>query len=150
MFQIASAIMMNLQLHTQHEYEVDQTMQTQMIHMCQCARAQNNTAAEITAERWLELRRRSIRCSIRCFRLSHHFLSFTMFAAKRLFASSRRFFSSSSHTLVIADHDNSKLLEPTLASVSAATKIGGKVTVLVAGSGCDAAAKQVCEEYKSL
>lgn len=67
-----------------------------------------------------------------------------MFAAKRLFASSRRCFSSSAHTLVVADHDNAKLLEPTLASVSAATKIGGKVTVLVAGTGCDAVAKQVC------
>jgi electron transfer flavoprotein alpha subunit len=48
----------------------------------------------------------------------------------------------SSRSLIIADHDNSKLLESTLSVVTAAGKIGGDVTVLVAGSGCGAVAKQ--------
>ena len=52
----------------------------------------------------------------------------------------RRWFS---HTLVLADHDNSKLADATLSAVTAASKIGGKVTVVVAGQGCDAVAAQV-------
>ena len=48
-------------------------------------------------------------------------------------------------TLVIADHDNSELGSATLVAVTAAQKLGGDVTVLVAGEGsqavADAAAK---------
>ena len=43
--------------------------------------------------------------------------------------------------LVIADHDNAALKNATLNAIGAATKIGGDVVVLVAGSGCDSAAK---------
>ena len=43
--------------------------------------------------------------------------------------------------LVIAEHDNASLKPSTLNTVAAATKIGGDVAVLVAGSGCAAAAK---------
>ena len=39
-------------------------------------------------------------------------------------------------TLVIAEHDNAKLKAATLNTVAAATRIGGDVHVLVAGSGC--------------
>jgi electron transfer flavoprotein alpha subunit len=38
--------------------------------------------------------------------------------------------------LVIADHDNAALKNATLNAVGAAAKIGGDITVLVAGSGC--------------
>jgi len=41
--------------------------------------------------------------------------------------------------LVIADHDNAALKNATLNAVGAAAKIGGDITVLVAGSGCAAA-----------
>ncbi len=41
--------------------------------------------------------------------------------------------------LVIADHDNAALKNATLNAVGAASKIGGDITVLVAGSGCAAA-----------
>ena len=40
--------------------------------------------------------------------------------------------------LVIAEHDNAVLKNATLNVVTAAGKLGGDVTVLVAGSGCDA------------
>ena len=43
--------------------------------------------------------------------------------------------------LVIAEHDNATLKGATLNTVTAATKIGGDVVVLVAGSGCGAAAE---------
>jgi len=47
--------------------------------------------------------------------------------------------------LVIAEHDNASLKGATLNTITAASKIGGDVEVLVAGSGCaavaDAAAK---------
>ncbi len=43
--------------------------------------------------------------------------------------------------LVIAEHDNATLKGATLNTVTAATKIGGDVVVLVAGSGCAAAAE---------
>jgi electron transfer flavoprotein alpha subunit len=43
--------------------------------------------------------------------------------------------------LVIAEHDNKTVAQSTLSAVTAATKIGGEVTVLVAGSGVDEAAK---------
>ena len=43
--------------------------------------------------------------------------------------------------LVIAEHDNTQIKSGTLNTVSAAQKIGGDVHVLVAGSGCAAAAQ---------
>ena len=43
--------------------------------------------------------------------------------------------------LVIAEHDNASLKPATLNAVSAAAKIGGDIHVLVAGSGCAAAAE---------
>lgn len=42
--------------------------------------------------------------------------------------------------LVIAEHDNASLKAPTLNTVTAATKLGGDIHVLVAGSNADAAA----------
>ena len=44
-------------------------------------------------------------------------------------------------TIVLAEHDNASLKPATLNTVAAATRIGGNVAVLVAGSGCAAAAK---------
>ncbi len=44
--------------------------------------------------------------------------------------------------LVIAEHDNASLKAATLNTVAAAQKIGGDIHVLVAGSGCAAAAQQ--------
>ena len=41
--------------------------------------------------------------------------------------------------LVIAEHDNTSLKAATLNTVAAASKIGGDITVLVAGGGCEAA-----------
>jgi len=43
--------------------------------------------------------------------------------------------------LVIAEHDNSELKSATLNAVTAAAQIGGDIDVLVAGSGCGAAAE---------
>ncbi len=43
--------------------------------------------------------------------------------------------------LVIAEHDNNSIQGATLATVAAAQAIGGEITVLVAGEGCDAAAQ---------
>ncbi len=43
--------------------------------------------------------------------------------------------------LVLAEHDNSSLKPATKVAISAAVAIGGDITVLVAGLGCDAAAK---------
>jgi electron transfer flavoprotein alpha subunit len=43
--------------------------------------------------------------------------------------------------LVIAEHDNTSLKAATLNTVAAASKIGGDITVLVAGGGCEAAGK---------
>jgi len=43
--------------------------------------------------------------------------------------------------LVIAEHDHHSVRPATLNTVAAAAKIGGDVAVLVAGSGCDGAAK---------
>ncbi|MCP2937347.1 electron transfer flavoprotein subunit alpha/FixB family protein, partial [Salmonella enterica subsp. enterica serovar Typhimurium] len=42
--------------------------------------------------------------------------------------------------LVIAEHDNAGLRPATLNTLAAAAKIGGDITVLVAGSGCAGAA----------
>jgi len=44
-------------------------------------------------------------------------------------------------TLVLAEHDNAALRSSTLNTIAAATKLGGDVSVLVAGSECGAAAK---------
>lgn len=44
-------------------------------------------------------------------------------------------------TLVIAEHDNATLKAATLNTVAAAQALGGDIDVLVAGSGCDAAAQ---------
>jgi electron transfer flavoprotein alpha subunit len=43
--------------------------------------------------------------------------------------------------LVIAEHDNQSVKSATLNTVAAAAEIGGEIAVLVAGSGCGAAAK---------
>ncbi len=47
--------------------------------------------------------------------------------------------------LVIAEHDNKELKSATLSAVTAATRIGGNVDLLVAGSGCDAAAEAAAQ-----
>ena len=44
--------------------------------------------------------------------------------------------------LVIAEHDNASLKAATLNAVAAATRIGGTIDLLVAGSGCTAVATQ--------
>ena len=44
-------------------------------------------------------------------------------------------------TLVIADHNNKALSDATAKTVTAASKLGGDVVVLVAGQGCDAVAE---------
>ena len=43
--------------------------------------------------------------------------------------------------LVIAEHNNQQLLAATRNTVAAAVKIGGDITVLVAGSGCASVAQ---------
>ncbi|HVO17313.1 MAG TPA: FAD-binding protein [Alphaproteobacteria bacterium] len=43
--------------------------------------------------------------------------------------------------LVVAEHDNASVKPSTLNTVTAAAKLGGDVTLLVAGSGCDGAAQ---------
>jgi electron transfer flavoprotein alpha subunit len=47
--------------------------------------------------------------------------------------------------LVIADHNHETILTATLNAVAAAGEIGGDISVLVAGSGCGAAAKAAAE-----
>lgn len=47
--------------------------------------------------------------------------------------------------LVIAEHDNATLKGATLNTITAATKIGGDVEVLVAGTGCGAVAEAVAK-----
>ncbi len=44
-------------------------------------------------------------------------------------------------TLIIAEHDHVSIKSATLNTITAARKIGGDIHVLVAGSGCDAAAQ---------
>ncbi len=44
-------------------------------------------------------------------------------------------------TLIIAEHDHVSIKSATLNTITAATKLGGDIHVLVAGSGCDAAAQ---------
>ena len=43
--------------------------------------------------------------------------------------------------LVIAEHDNAVLKPATLVAVTAGTKLGGEVALLVAGQGCSAVAE---------
>ena len=43
--------------------------------------------------------------------------------------------------LIIAEHDNTSLKAATLNTVAAASEIGGDITLLIAGGGCDGAAK---------
>ena len=45
-------------------------------------------------------------------------------------------------TLVIAEHDNSRLATATLNAVTAAARFGGEIDVLVAGQGCEGAVAQ--------
>ena len=47
--------------------------------------------------------------------------------------------------LVYAEHDNKELKKATLNTVTAASKIGGDIVVLVAGLGCDAVAQQAAK-----
>ncbi|OBX78419.1 electron transfer flavoprotein subunit beta [Moraxella atlantae] len=47
--------------------------------------------------------------------------------------------------LVYAEHDNKELKKATLSAVTAASKIGGDITVLVAGSGCQDVAQQASQ-----
>ena len=47
--------------------------------------------------------------------------------------------------LVIAEHDNASLKPSTLNTITAAAQCGGDVTVLVAGSNCDAAARAAAQ-----
>ncbi len=47
--------------------------------------------------------------------------------------------------LVIAEHDNGSLKKATLNTVTAASAIGGDIDMLVAGSGCDAAAQEAAK-----
>ncbi len=47
--------------------------------------------------------------------------------------------------LVIAEHDNSSLKSATLNAIAAGQAIGGDITVLVAGSDCNAAAEQAAK-----
>ena len=47
--------------------------------------------------------------------------------------------------LVVAEHDNQSLKAATLNTVAAAQKIGGDIHVLVAGTGCAAAAQQAAQ-----
>lgn len=44
--------------------------------------------------------------------------------------------------LIVAEHDNANLKPSTLNTVGAATKIGGDIHMLIAGSACDSAAQQ--------
>lgn len=42
--------------------------------------------------------------------------------------------------LLIAEHDNSKLNPVTLSAVTAASQLGGEITMLIAGSCCQSVA----------
>ena len=50
--------------------------------------------------------------------------------------------SRSNHSLVVASHDNQTLSPLTLNTVTAAAKVGGKISCLVAGKGCRAVAEE--------
>ena len=46
-------------------------------------------------------------------------------------------------TLVLAEHDNTKLSPVTLNAITAANAVGGDITCLVAGEGCQGVAKEL-------
>lgn len=48
-------------------------------------------------------------------------------------------------TLVIAEHNNESLLPITCNTLTAAKKVGGDVTVLIAGTKCEAVAQSACK-----
>lgn len=48
-------------------------------------------------------------------------------------------------TLVIAEHNNENLLPITSNTLTAAKKIGGDITLLIAGSKCQAVAQSACK-----
>lgn len=48
-------------------------------------------------------------------------------------------------TLVVAEHDNTRLFPITQNTLTAAKSIGGDITVLVAGTKCEAVAKEVAQ-----
>lgn len=48
-------------------------------------------------------------------------------------------------TLVIAEHNNENILPITCNTLGAAKKIGGDVTVLIAGTKCEAVAQSACK-----
>ena len=52
--------------------------------------------------------------------------------------------------LVIAEHDHQSLKAATLNTVTAASKIGGDIHVLVAGTNCSAAAQQAATDQQNL
>jgi len=52
-------------------------------------------------------------------------------------------FSRHGSTLVLAEHDNATLSPSTLHAITAAKAVGGDITCLVAGTSCDAVAKEV-------
>jgi len=52
-------------------------------------------------------------------------------------------FSRHGSTLVLAEHDNTSLNPATLNAITAAKAVGGDITCLVAGTSCDAVAKEV-------
>jgi len=52
-------------------------------------------------------------------------------------------FSRHGSTLVLAEHDNATLNPATLHAITAAKAVGGDITCLVAGTSCDAVAKEV-------
>jgi len=54
-------------------------------------------------------------------------------------------FSRLQSTLVVVEHDNNALKGVTLNAITAASKLGGDVSCLVAGSGCSKAAEQVAK-----
>lgn len=47
--------------------------------------------------------------------------------------------------MVIAEHNNEKILPITCNTLTAAKKIGGNVTILVAGTKCETVAKSACK-----
>jgi electron transfer flavoprotein alpha subunit len=47
--------------------------------------------------------------------------------------------------LVIAEHDGQSIKDATLSTITAASQIGGDVTVLIAGANCDTAAQNACQ-----
>jgi len=61
-------------------------------------------------------------------------------AARRVSARCASLAARNASTLVLADHNNAELNPATLCTVSAAKQIGGDITVLVSGSGCQAVA----------